>query len=251
MSRKEYNAKITKLIEAFIEVQECMGVNTGITIEEYAEKMSGLFGVLDHEWTTSLQELHNLWKFYTFNSKSAKQTKKATWDNISGHLQSVSTLCNYRDFIGQQQVFYEQLATYLQHEYCDNAINIWSDPQQVIKVDYFLCHLVNKLNLPDALAYRLQQATHEAVNNAIVHGNKNQVDQEVSIKAYRQGNKLIISVKDAGKGFDCQKLTYELPDVSKESGRGLFLIKQITDELWFEDGGSKTLFSFYLDKDRA
>lgn len=251
MNSNEYNAKITKLMEAFIEVQECMGINDGVTIEEYANKMAGLFSILDHDWTSGMKELHNLWKFYTFNSKSGSRMKKVTWDNVSGHLQCISALCNYRDFIGQQQMFFEQLDTSLHHEYFDNAISIWSDPQQIMKVSYFLRHLVDKLNLPDTLSFRIQQATHEAVNNGIMHGNKNQVDQEIRIRAYRQGNKLVISVKDAGKGFDFQKLTYELPDVFKESGRGLFLIKQITDELWFEDGGSKILFSFYLDKDKS
>lgn len=82
-------------------------------------------------------------------------------------------------------------------------------------------------------------AVTEAVNNAIVHGNKNDKDLLVKISLAENGETFCFSVIDAGPGFDFGNL----PDptapenIEKENGRGIFLMKNLADEVEFGDYG--------------
>lgn len=81
----------------------------------------------------------------------------------------------------------------------------------------------------------------EAVNNAIIHGNKLDESKSVKVEYELNDNLFAFSVKDDGKGFDYKNL----PDptapenIEKPHGRGIFLISHLVDEIHFEDNGSK------------
>ncbi len=81
----------------------------------------------------------------------------------------------------------------------------------------------------------------EAVNNAIIHGNKLDESKSVKVEYELNDNLFTFSVKDDGDGFDFKNL----PDptapenLEKPHGRGIFLISHLVDELHFEDNGSK------------
>lgn len=89
-------------------------------------------------------------------------------------------------------------------------------------------------------------AVTEAVNNAIMHGNQNDEDKMVSIHAVRLNDKLIFTIQDQGKGFNF----VDLPDptapenIEKPEGRGIFLMKNLSDEVLFELNGSKVSVIF-------
>lgn len=91
-------------------------------------------------------------------------------------------------------------------------------------------------------------AVTEAVNNAIQHGNGGDDSKNVSISALMNDKELRIVIQDEGKGFNFDSL----PDptapenIEKETGRGIFLMKSLTDEVIFEDGGSKVILVFVL-----
>ncbi len=81
----------------------------------------------------------------------------------------------------------------------------------------------------------------EAVNNAIIHGNKLDESKIVKIEYEIINGEFIFSVKDEGNGFDYNNI----PDpttpenIEKPHGRGIFLISHFADELKFEENGSK------------
>ena len=54
--------------------------------------------------------------------------------------------------------------------------------------------------------------------------------------------------KDEGEGFDYSYIPDPtLPDnIEKDAGRGLYLMKTLSDDLIFEDGGSKVTMVFNL-----
>jgi len=89
-------------------------------------------------------------------------------------------------------------------------------------------------------------ATMEAVNNAIVHGNKSDVRKDVKINIRLEGSKLEISVEDQGKGFDPR----QIPDPTKPenieniSGRGVYLMSRLADEIEFNDAGNRVTIRF-------
>ena len=79
----------------------------------------------------------------------------------------------------------------------------------------------------------------EAVNNAIVHGNKLDPEKSVTVGCAVDGQNLVFRITDEGPGFDHNNL----PDptapenIEKPHGRGVFLMRHLADECAFEDDG--------------
>ena len=108
-----------------------------------------------------------------------------------------------------------------------------SDPKEIGCIEQFLQQTNKKLNLDDGTMYRLLVSCTEAVNNAIIHGNKSALNKSVSIKCIVEKQYLTIRVKDEGKGFDPEKLQdpREEKNLMKESGRGVFLMRSLMDSV--------------------
>lgn len=82
-------------------------------------------------------------------------------------------------------------------------------------------------------------AMTEAVNNAIVHGNKLDTTKEVVVEYEIQDKDLFFRIQDQGPGFDFENV----PDptspenLEKPNGRGVFLMRSLADDCEFlEDG---------------
>lgn len=93
-------------------------------------------------------------------------------------------------------------------------------------------------------------AVTEAVNNAIIHGNKRNKDKKVSIKFTFQDDKLLVTVKDEGKGFNPKKISDPLApeNLLKESGRGIFILSTLMDEVKFRFDKNGTEISMVKSK---
>jgi serine/threonine-protein kinase RsbW len=89
-------------------------------------------------------------------------------------------------------------------------------------------------------------AVTEAVNNAILHGNKNDPDKFVKIGFESDDDKLVFSIADEGEGFDHTNLPdpTDPVNIDKISGRGVFLMQSLADSIQFEQNGSKVLLGF-------
>lgn len=89
-------------------------------------------------------------------------------------------------------------------------------------------------------------AVTEAVNNAIHHGNKDDIEKFVRIGFESEDNKLIFSIMDEGEGFDYTNLPdpTDPANIDKVSGRGVFLMTNLSDSIKFEQNGRKVLLGF-------
>lgn len=86
----------------------------------------------------------------------------------------------------------------------------------------------------------VQTALREALANAIVHGNHNDLNKKVRVCCACDSAKgILIAIKDEGEGFDPAKVPSPLigEHLASEHGRGIFLINMLMDETHFEDGG--------------
>lgn len=89
-------------------------------------------------------------------------------------------------------------------------------------------------------------AMTEAVNNAIVHGNKLDSSKMVDIQVTVDGNDLQFRIADEGPGFDFDNI----PDptspenIEKPNGRGVFLMRQLADGCEFEELGRIAVLRF-------
>jgi serine/threonine-protein kinase RsbW len=117
----------------------------------------------------------------------------------------------------------------------DNNFNleIESDPNNLITVEEFVNYFAVELKLnPEKIPGLLLSIT-EATTNAIIHANKSDKAKTVKINVKVENNRLIISIKDEGTGFDPKVI----PDPTapenllKDSGRGLYLMKIYMDEV--------------------
>ncbi|HEV2495751.1 MAG TPA: ATP-binding protein [Terriglobia bacterium] len=80
-------------------------------------------------------------------------------------------------------------------------------------------------------------ALQEALANAIIHGNGNGSTKAVRIcVAVQEDCELLMVVKDSGSGFDPSALPDPIAgqNLFAIRGRGVFLIRQLMDDVWFE-----------------
>lgn len=79
-------------------------------------------------------------------------------------------------------------------------------------------------------------AVTEAVNNAIIHGNKKDAKKTVTVKFEFQEKKLTVRIKDQGRGFTLENVSDPLApeNLLKESGRGIFILSSLMDDVQYE-----------------
>jgi anti-sigma regulatory factor (Ser/Thr protein kinase) len=123
---------------------------------------------------------------------------------------------------------------------CELNMTIPADPRAIPKVtDGVMQVLVNR-KWDEERAMQVELALQEALANAIRHGCKGDPSRQVQciVNLERDGEMLIV-VRDPGTGFDAGTVPNPLAaeNVLKSSGRGIFLINQLMDEVAFEDGG--------------
>ncbi len=127
-----------------------------------------------------------------------------------------------------------------------------SDPKEIGSVETFL-HRVNKrMKFDDGMMYRLLVATTEAVNNAIVHGNRTDPLKLVIVTCLITRRSMKIRVRDQGAGFDPGLVPNPLDDKNllKESGRGVFLMRSLMDDVRFKHFKYGSLVEMLIRFDR-
>ncbi len=126
------------------------------------------------------------------------------------------------------------------------SIEITSDLKHITEVEQLIDKVCEEYDLNEDNYGNILIAVTEAVNNAIVHGNNNDPHKKVSVVVDKLEEGVIFSVVDEGKGFDFENL----PDptapenIEKANGRGIFLMKNLADEVAFDLNGSKVNITF-------
>lgn len=129
------------------------------------------------------------------------------------------------------------------------SISIPSLSENIRIVESFIDNAKEKFDLNDDIYGNIMIAVTESVNNAIIHGNKSNKDKNVFLTLNMEDNTIVFNISDEGNGFDYNSL----PDptapgnIDKPGGRGIFLMKALSDELSFENDGKKVKLSFYIN----
>jgi serine/threonine-protein kinase RsbW len=125
-------------------------------------------------------------------------------------------------------------------------IKIESDIANLNIVENAIDSLTNEIGISLDSYGKILVAVLEAVNNAIVHGNKANLSKKVEINFVIEKNNLNISVTDEGIGFKPE----EVPDPTKPenleaiNGRGVFLMSKLADEIEFNKSGNSVTLMF-------
>jgi serine/threonine-protein kinase RsbW len=123
---------------------------------------------------------------------------------------------------------------------------IESDIANLTKVENAIDSLTNEIGISKDSYGKIMVAVMEAVNNAIVHGNKADLKKRVEIEFRSERRNLNVSVTDEGKGFK----PGEVPDptrpenIEEISGRGIFLMSKLADEIEFNRKGNNVILKF-------
>jgi anti-sigma regulatory factor (Ser/Thr protein kinase) len=113
-------------------------------------------------------------------------------------------------------------------EYLPGLINVRGDIESVLDISYFLGE-------PSAQPFTglIAMAVREAAINAVLHGNAYDPGKKVALDFERNGEDLVITIRDQGHGLDVSKIPDPLApeNLMKTSGRGIFLIRSFMDEV--------------------
>ena len=118
-------------------------------------------------------------------------------------------------------------------------IELSSTVESLSQIESFIDEVCDQYKLGEDHYGNILIALTEAVNNAITHGNQSDPDKKVRLNMETTTTDVEFTIKDEGPGFDYNNVPDPtLPEnLEKLSGRGIFLIKSLADDVLFEEDG--------------
>jgi len=119
----------------------------------------------------------------------------------------------------------------------DVELSITSDLDYLDMVQDVSDKISQLLGFGEDAVYWIGLSVREAVTNAIQHGNQNDRNKKVFLGFKVDADRLVISVRDQGKGVE----ESEIPDpldpenLLKPGGRGIFFIRSFMDNVRFSN----------------
>jgi len=129
------------------------------------------------------------------------------------------------------------------------SIQVPSITENIRMIESFIDNAKERFHLDDDIYGNIMIAVTEAVNNAIKHGNSGDKTKNVFLSLSLNESLIKFVIQDEGNGFDYQNL----PDptapenLEKIGGRGIFLMKHLSDEVQFKEAGRIVELSFYVN----
>ena len=126
-----------------------------------------------------------------------------------------------------------------------------SDPNLLPEIEEFILETINKeFKINTKTQNNIELAVAEAAANCVIHGNDSNPEKILKLNISQNTNKIVISFKDEGKGFDPGKV----PDptspenILKGSGRGIYIMNTLVDDLKFnfDSDGTELILSFNI-----
>jgi serine/threonine-protein kinase RsbW len=127
-----------------------------------------------------------------------------------------------------------------------NTLSIPSNFESIHKVESLIDQVCENLQVNEDYYGNVLIAVTEAVNNAIIHGNKMNTELNVDVHVGDKETDFCFKVKDSGEGFDYKNL----PDptapenLEKENGRGIYLMRSLAEAVEFADSGRSVSIFF-------
>jgi len=139
----------------------------------------------------------------------------------------------------------------------NKKLHINSSLTQLYRIEEFVETISDAYNINNNYYSTILITLDEAVRNAIEHGNKFEFKKKVTISFSASKGELIFSVKDEGNGFQIDSI----PDptniqigLDSDNGKGLFLMKQLSDDISTNKLGNEISLHFKvssINKDLA
>jgi len=128
-------------------------------------------------------------------------------------------------------------------------ISIPSLIENIKIIESFIDNARENFEINDDIYGNIMISVTECISNAIIHGNQSDKNKLVHLELKLEEELLLFTIQDEGKGFDYNELKDPTApeNIEKIGGRGIFLIKHLSDDVKFEENGTKTVLSFYMN----
>lgn len=134
-------------------------------------------------------------------------------------------------------------------------IVIGSNDSSVRAAEKKLKSILDTLNLTSSDEHNLLVAASEAVNNAVVHGNKRDPAKKVLLDIDCSDRNVVLGVQDEGRGFNPQNLPDPLlpENLLKPSGRGIHIMKSLMNSVNFRftPKGTKIIMELRVGENKS
>ena len=89
-------------------------------------------------------------------------------------------------------------------------------------------------------SYRTKLGLHEALINAVIHGNKLDPHKSIRVRRIITPNWCVWQIQDQGNGLETKKRVFKLPKkVDSFDGRGLYIINECFDDIRWSHKGNR------------
>lgn len=122
-------------------------------------------------------------------------------------------------------------------------------PPLVLTLPSDLCHVAQARDFVMAVcqaagfdsesAHSLALAVHEAIRNVIRHAHRDCVETPLELRCFPCADRIEVHILDEGDPFDLTSVLPLDPGEVRLGGRGLFLMRKLTDELSCERRGER------------
>lgn len=128
------------------------------------------------------------------------------------------------------------------------TLQLPSKPESLTLVENLIEEIADKYNISEDTFANMMTCLSEAVNNAIVHGNKLDPNKIVIVNADVEEKRAIWTITDEGEGFDYNHLADPTAPENLENltGRGVFIIKHLADQCIFNAKGNEVELHFKI-----
>jgi serine/threonine-protein kinase RsbW len=124
-----------------------------------------------------------------------------------------------------------------------------SRPENISSIERFVEEICDYYNINDTYFGNILIALTEAFKNAVAHGNNNDESKKIHVVFESKPKGLSFTVTDEGSGFDPDSVKDPLDlNISSDTptGRGLFLIRSLSDKVNITNEGSSIEMFFRI-----
>ena len=127
-------------------------------------------------------------------------------------------------------------------------LRIPADAESIAASTDTISDTLTRLEVGEEKRMQIALAVQEALANAVVHGCKSDPSKEVRCQLKRDVNGgFVVIVTDPGPGFAAAALPdpQQADNLYSHHGRGIYLIRQLMDEVHIEGGGNQITMRKY------
>ena len=113
-----------------------------------------------------------------------------------------------------------------------------------------LINILKDKGISEDMIFDIHVGFEEALRNAMIHGNKLDIQKKVIVDVELTDDFIVICVEDEGDGFDPDMIpdpTLE-ENLLNERGRGVYLITHLMDEVEYKNGGRCVMIKKFFNK---